>query len=180
MRWSNGWCDDRLSGNSARSATALAALRAGISFAATWRRHTETTSRSTSSGATNVSAANRSRACRPAVPSSPSATANTLASTTITFCPNVFDGGLEGNVAAAARGDATENLIQRGLICVSDQAASQVFLQGLVCAGGALAQHSVSVLRNVFDLYARHGAILAPTAPKCKRVVLGIPHVTKS
>jgi hypothetical protein len=50
------------------------------------------------------------------------------ASTTIAFCPNVLSGSLEGNVAAAARGDATENLIQRGLISVSDQTASQVFL----------------------------------------------------
>ncbi len=35
-------------------------------------------------------------------------------------------------------------------------------------AGGPLAQHSVSVRRNVFDLHARHGAILALPAPQYK------------
>jgi hypothetical protein len=169
MRWSNGWCEDRRSGRSARSATALAARRAGISLAATWRRHTETTSRSTSSGATKAWCAKRSRACWPSVPSSPSATARTLASTTITFCPNVLNGTLEGNPATTVTGDAVQNLVQSWLVRVSDQTASKVFLQGLMRAGGPLAQHAVSVLWNVFDLHARHGAILAPTAPKCKR-----------
>lgn len=36
-------------------------------------------------------------------------------------------------------------------------------------AGRPLTQNSVGVLRNVFDLHARHGAIMAPTAPKRKR-----------
>jgi hypothetical protein len=61
--------------------------------------------------------------------SSPSAAANTLASTTITFCPNVLHGSLKGNPATTATGDAVQNLIQSGLIRVSDHTASEVFLQ---------------------------------------------------
>src|ERR1700730_8063663 len=169
MRWSIGWCDDRRSGRSARSATALAALRADIRVAATCRRHAETTSRSTSSGATNVSSAKRCLASWPSAPSSPSATAKTLASTTITFCPNVLNGSFKGNPATTVTGDAVQYLIKSGLIRLIDQTASKVFLSGLMRAGGPLAQNSVGVLRNVFDLDARHGAIIAPAAPKCKR-----------
>lgn len=40
-----------------------------------------------------------------------------------------------------------------------------------------LPQHSVSVLRYVFDLHARHGAILALLAPKCKRNIGTLPRV---
>lgn len=169
MRSSNGWCDDRRSGRSAKSASALAALRAGISFAATCRRHTETTSRSTSSGATSVSPANRALACWPSAPSPPSATANTPASTTITFRPNVLNGALKGNGAPTVTGDAVQNLVQSGLVRLCDQTAPKVFLQGLMGAGGTLTQNSVSVLRNVFNLHARHGAIMAPTAPNRNR-----------
>ena len=110
------------------STTALAALRAGIRFAATRRRHTDTTSRSMSSGATNVSCAKRSRASRPSDPSSPSATASTLASTTITISPNVIDRGSERHAAAATCGDAVEHLIQRGLTRVGYQTAPKVLL----------------------------------------------------
>jgi hypothetical protein len=37
-----------------------------------------------------------------------------------------------------------------------------------VRACGALAQDPVSVVRYIFDLHTRHGAILALVAPKCK------------
>jgi hypothetical protein len=37
-----------------------------------------------------------------------------------------------------------------------------------VRACGALAQDPVSVVRYIFDLHTRHGAILALMAPKCK------------
>jgi hypothetical protein len=100
--------------------TLLRALRAGISFAAPWRRRTETTSRSTSSGAASVSPAKRSLACSPSVPSSPSATANTLASTTITLCPNVIDSSRESYAATMASTDAVEDLIESGLIRLGD------------------------------------------------------------
>jgi hypothetical protein len=40
-----------------------------------------------------------------------------------------------------------------------------------VSGGCALAQDGVGSLRNVLDLNARHGAILAPTAPECKLAV---------
>ena len=80
----------------------------------------------------------------------------------------MIDSGPEGNSATAAGGDAVENFIQSGLICVGDQTASEVFLQGLMGARRSLPQDSVSVFGNVFDLHARHGAILAPVAPQCK------------
>jgi hypothetical protein len=46
---------------------------------------------------------------------------------------------LEGNAAASARGNAAENLIQRGLISISDQTAAKVLLQGLMRAGSPFA-----------------------------------------
>ncbi|OBK46855.1 hypothetical protein A5655_09200 [Mycobacterium sp. 1081908.1] len=66
-------------------------------------------------------------------------------------------------------GDAVQNLVQSGLARLCDQTAPKVFLQGLMRAGGPLTQNSVGVLRNVLNLHARHGAILAPMAPKYKR-----------
>ncbi|MEB3982540.1 hypothetical protein OQ968_14850 [Mycobacterium sp. 663a-19] len=59
---------------------------------------------------------------------SASATANMLASTTITFSPNVIDSSLKRYTATTARGDAVQNLIQGGLIRIGDQTASKVFL----------------------------------------------------
>lgn len=153
-----------------RSATALAALRAGMRVASTCRRHAETTSRSMRSGATKVSSAKRSRASRPSDPSSPSATASTLASTTITIRPDVIDGSSERHAAATAGGDAVEHLVQRGLVRVGNQTTAKVFLQGLMCARGSLTQDLVRVLRNVLDLHTGHGAILAPLAPIRTRV----------
>jgi hypothetical protein len=138
IRSSRGACDDRRSGRSLRSNTAADARRAVISFPATWRRHTDTTSRSMSSGAVNVSSASRSRARRPSVPSSPSATANTLASTTITFCPNVSHRRVKRHLAAVTSCYALEDLLQSWLTCICDQSAPKVFLQRLVRACGTL------------------------------------------
>jgi hypothetical protein len=88
-RCNNGRCDERRNGTSTKSETASEARRAVISPPTTWRRNTDMTSRSMRSGAARVSSANRCRARRPSCPSSPRATAKTLASTTITFRPNV-------------------------------------------------------------------------------------------
>lgn len=41
--------------------------------------------------------------------------------------------------------------------------------------GGALAEHSVDLVRDVLDLHAWHGAIMALVAPKRNRAQLGIP-----
>ncbi len=73
----------------------------------------------------------------------------------------MLNGGLKGNPATTVTGGAAQNLIQGGLIRLSDQTASKVFLQGLMRTGGPLAQNAVGVLWNVFDLDARHGAIMA-------------------
>jgi hypothetical protein len=64
-------------------------------------------------------------------------------------------------------GNAVENLIESRLIRVGDQTAPKVFLQGLMRACGSLPQDPVSLFGNVFDLHTRHGAIVAPIAPKC-------------
>jgi hypothetical protein len=51
-----------------------------------------------------------------------------LASTTITFRPNVIDSSLERYAATMASTDAVENLVQSGLIRLGDQTASKIFL----------------------------------------------------
>jgi hypothetical protein len=38
----------------------------------------------------------------------------------------------------------------------------------------ALPQDSMSLLGHIFDLHARHGAIMALEAPVCKRAVIGM------
>jgi hypothetical protein len=64
--------------------------------------------------------------------------------------------------------NAIENLIHRGLTGVGDETTPKIFLQGLRCSRGSLPQDPVGVFGDVFDLHTRHGAILAPLAPKCK------------
>lgn len=115
-----------------------------------------------SSGAANVSSVKRSRARRPSVPSSPSATANTLASTTITFCPKVTHSCAKRHPATVTRRSALEDLLQSWLTRIGDQTAPKVFLQRLVRACSALPQDPMGVVRHIFDLHTRHGAILAP------------------
>ena len=121
-----------------------------------------------SSGAANVSSVKRSRARRPSVPSSPSATANTLASTTITFCPKVTHSCAKRHPATVTCRAALEDLLQSWLTRIGDQTAPKVFLERLVCACSALPQDPMSVVRHIFDLHTRHGAIVAPLAPQCK------------
>ena len=121
-----------------------------------------------SSGAAKVSSVKRSRARRPSVPSSPSATANTLASTTITFCPKVTHSCAKRHPATVTCRAALEDLLQSWLTRIGDQTAPKVFLERLVCACSALPQDPMSVVRHIFDLHTRHGAILAPLAPQYK------------
>jgi hypothetical protein len=40
--------------------------------------------------------------------------------------------------------------------------------------GGPLPQHSVSLLRDIFNLHARHGAIMALEAPLRNRAIMGM------
>lgn len=70
-----------------------------------------------------------------------------------------------------ACGNSVEYLVERGLVRFSDQSAAEVFLQGLMSPGSTLAQDPMGVFRHIFNLHARHGAILAPLAPKCKQYV---------
>lgn len=168
MRCSTGWCEHRRNGRSAKSSTAAVARRTVISLAVTWRRHTEITSRSMSSGATNVSAARRSRKRSPSSPSSPRATAKTLASTTITLGPDVFDGGPARHSASSTRSHSVEDLFHRRLVRLGNQPTAEVLLQRLVSASRPFPQHPVGVFGDIFDLHAGHGAILAPLAPERK------------
>jgi hypothetical protein len=78
------------------------------------------------------------------------------------------DGRAKGHPATMASRNAIENLIHRGLTGVGDETTPKIFLQGLMCSRGSLPQDPVGVFRDVFDLHTRHGAILAPLAPKCK------------
>nr|WP_211278717.1 hypothetical protein [Mycobacterium lacus] len=78
----------------------------------------------------------------------------------------MIDSDRKGHPATAPFGDTVENLIESGLIRFGDQPAPQVFLQGLMRTRGPLTQNPVGVFRNILDLHARHGAILAPMAPK--------------
>lgn len=107
------------------------------------------------SRAANVSSVKRSRARRRSVPSSPSATANTLASTTITFCPKVTHSCAKRHSATVTCRGALEDLIQSWLTRIGDQTAPKVFLQRLVCACSAFPQDPMSVLRHIFDLQLR-------------------------
>jgi hypothetical protein len=86
----------------------------------------------------------------------------------ITIRPNLFGGRVKRDTATPACGGAVENLLQRGLARISDQAASQVFLQGLMCARSPLAQNAVGMFRDVLDLHTGHGAILALLAPNAR------------
>ena len=97
----------------------------------------------------------------PVGPSSPSATATTPASTTITFCPKVTHRICKRHLATASCRDTIENLLQRWLIRISDQAAPKVLLQRLMCARSAFRQHAMGVLRDVFELHTGHGPTLA-------------------
>jgi hypothetical protein len=63
-----------------------------------------------------------------------------------------------------ARGNSVKSLIERRLTSIVDQPGAKVFLQGLMGAGGTLAQDPMDVFWNVFDLHTRHSAIVAPLA----------------
>jgi hypothetical protein len=84
---------------------------------------------------------------------------------TITVLPNVAHRCRKRHFASVARSDAVEDLIQRRLSGIGNQPAPKVFLQGLMRACSSLAQDPVSLLRNIFDLHAWHGAIMALPAP---------------
>jgi hypothetical protein len=72
----------------------------------------------------------------------------------------VIDSSLERHPATMASADAIENLIQGGLIRLSNKTATKVFLKGLMRARRSLTQGSMGALRHVSDLNAGHGAIM--------------------
>jgi len=173
QRASRGRCGARWSGMAARSARARAARRKSAAPLCTCRRSTEVTSRSTSSGALSRSPRRRARAWSPSGPSSPSAVARTLASTTITIGAQRRHRCLQRNRATRAAAGPVKNLLKGRFAGLLDEPGSEVFLKRLVRGGGTLTQDGVSLLGHVFDLHARHGAIMALKAPVRKRPVIG-------
>ena len=143
----------------------------------TCRRSTEATSRSTSSGALSRSPRSRARARSPSGPSSPRAVARTLASTTITIGAQRRYRRLQRNRTARAAARPVKNLLKGRFAGFLDEPGPQVLLEGLVRGGCALPQDSMSLLGHIFDLHARHGAIMALEAPVRKRAVIGEANV---
>ena len=169
QRASRGLCGARRSGKAARSATARAARRMSTWPACTCRRSTEATSRSTSSGALSRSPRRRARAKSPSGPSSPRAVARTLASTTITIGAQRRYRRLQRNRASRAAARPVKDLLKGRFARLLDEPGPQVLLEGLMRGSCALTQDGMSLLRNIFDLHARHGAIMALKAPIRKR-----------
>ena len=173
QRARRGRCGARLRGRVPRSANASTARRSSMAPALTCRLQTDTTSRSTNSGAVSRSPRRRARARSPSGPSSPSEVARTLASTTITIGSQRRHRCFQGDRPARAASRPVEDLVEGRFAGLLDEPGAQVFLQRLMCSGRALAQDRVSPLRHIFDLYTRHGAIMAPEAPKYNRAVIG-------
>jgi hypothetical protein len=152
-------------GRSSRSSKANWARRASSEPRACWRRSTERTSRSISSGAASSSCRSLVRAVSPSGPSSARATASTLASTTSTVVANSAGGILQRDRPPGATAGAIQNLVQRRAVRFLDQSAAEILLQRLVGLGSTPSEHRVGLLGNVLDLHAGHGAIMAPQAP---------------
>ena len=172
QRASRGLCGARRSGMAARSVSARAARRISTSPPCTRRRSTEATSRSTSSGALSRSPRRRVRARSPSGPSSPRAVARTLASTTITIGAQRLDRCLQRNRTSRAAARPVKDLLKSRFAGLLDEPGPKIFLEGLVRGSCALAQDGVSLLRYIFDLHARHGAIMALEAPVRKYAVM--------
>ncbi len=174
QRASRGLCGARRSGKAARSASARAARRISTSPPCTCRRSTEATSRSTSSGALSRSPRRRARAPSPSGPSSPRAAARTLASTTITIGAQRRYRRLQRNRTSRAAARPVKDLLKGRFAGLLDEPGPQILLEGLVRGSCALAQDGMSLLGHIFDLHARHGAIMALEAPVRKHAVIGM------
>src|SRR5947209_4672297 len=122
-----------------------------------------------SSGAATSSSRSRARAVSPSAPSSPSAVARTLASTTSTVVANCSRRGFERHRTARASTGAVEHFWQGRVPRFVDESPAEVFLQRLVSFSRTAPQDGVNIVGYILDLHARHGAILALMAPKCNR-----------
>jgi hypothetical protein len=171
QRASRGLCGARRSGMAARSARARAARRMSTSPPRTCRRSTEATSRSTSSGAFSRSPRRRARVRSPSGPSSPRAVARTLASTTITIFAQRRHRCRQRNRTSRAAARPFEDLLKGRFAGLLDEPGPEVLLERLVRGSRALTQDGMSLLGHIFDLHARHGAIMALEAPFRKRAV---------
>jgi hypothetical protein len=172
QRARRGRCGVRRRGRVPRSAKASTARRSSMAPALTCRRQTDATSRSTSSGAASRSPRRRARARSPSGPSSPIEVARTLASTTITIGPQRRHRCFQGDRATRAASRPVKDLVEGRFAGFLDKPGAQVFLQGLMRGGRTLAQDRVSPLRHIFDLHARHSAIMALEAPEYKQAAV--------
>lgn len=129
---------------------------------------TDVVSRSTSSGATSACPRRRARAVSPSSPSSASAGAKTLASTTSTVLPQRLDHIGEWDRAACPPSRSSQDLVHGWGTRRVDEHPAQILLQRLAGPHGSLTQHGVRLFRDVLDLNAWHSVIMACPAPLCK------------
>ncbi len=85
-----------------------------------------------------------------------------LASTTITFLPQDLSSRRDRDTSTGSATGAVEHLSDRRSSSLLDEPGPQVLLQRLMRSCGSLPQHRVRVCGDILDLYARHGAIMAP------------------
>ncbi|HWD51083.1 MAG TPA: hypothetical protein VG412_01685, partial [Acidimicrobiales bacterium] len=110
-----------------------------------------------------------------------SATDKTLASTTITIVADGLRCLDERDTAHGPRlgscGDfrpfpgSGQHFIHGRRTCLFDQLAPQVLLERLMGFRRPATKDGVGLFRNVFDLHAGHGAIMALLGPNCKSQV---------
>jgi hypothetical protein len=86
----------------------------------------------------------------------------------ITVVPQSLDRLGEAERPTGSVVGTIKNLVQCGRVRLPHQQAEQILLKRLVSPRRALPQHRVRLFWYPFDLDTRHGAILAPLAPKCK------------
>lgn len=175
QRLSSARCATRLIGRAYRSSNASSARRSGSRAPKDERLRTEATSRSISSGAASDSPRSLARARSPSTPSSASAGARTLASTTITVTSQSVGGVRERDGSASTAPGPVQDLVHCGRRGVLDEQCAQILLQRLMGGGSSPAKDSVRLDGHVFHLNARHGAILALMAPKCQQRLRSVP-----
>jgi hypothetical protein len=102
----------------------------------------------------------------PSSPSSPSAGARTLASTTITVFAQGLHSLRERDATSGSAAGTFQHFVHRRRGRLLDKALAQVLLERLASCCCSPPEHGMSFRRDIFYLHAWHGAILAPEAPQ--------------
>ncbi len=74
-------------------------------------------------------------------------------------------------MTAGATAGPVKDFLEGRLAGFFDQSSAQVFLERLVGGSRSLAQYRVGMCRDILDLHAGHGAIMALEAPVHKHAV---------